>query len=457
MTKIGLFVLLILSLTACGVHGEILVNCVEKCTFETNENLLLASEVELPEFQYANVRELCFGYNRWRFPLQYDSELQPPVYYEEINVFIPWRFSVYTEPDFRSPRIESFEAQFVVILERCSNYYGWALIDTELGEYWTYLNSNRRFIGRRRGLYDNIGYYYPVAFIEGEIVDILDWDNEWILIDNSPSPLWLYLNFLPSTYDLDIFMNQFGNAISVYFRNVETGFYYTHNPNRRYFSASVTKASYALYIYQKAERGEIDLDSYITFTHVDFLGGSGVIRYRYTIGTPISQRELLRKNLMYSDNIATLMLRREHGIRGYQQFVDSLGANPNNVGDNVFNSFLNVLEAGIFMRAIYTYIESDGYFSDEFRQHLLNNQHPFIVSNYPVASKSGWTYPYAWHDMAIVYAPSPFILVILSRGRSGTCGDYKVFEDISRHFQEFNHIWFATETGNRLPNNGSLD
>jgi beta-lactamase class A len=200
---------------------------------------------------------------------------------------------------------------------------------------------------------------------------------------------------------------------------------------------------YVLYIYKKAERGEVDLNSRITYTAADFNGGSGVIRLRYSFGHAFTQRELLGLNLYESDNIATLMLRRVHGIPGYRQFIADIGGNPNFVGNRIMNSNLTANEAGLFAMEIFNYMESDGTYSGELKRNLLNNQFPFIVSDYPVASKTGWTTHIAWHDMAIIYAPSPFILVILSARVGWTAQDYRDFAEISMAFQKFNDRWFV--------------
>jgi beta-lactamase class A len=160
------------------------------------------------------------------------------------------------------------------------------------------------------------------------------------------------------------------------------------------------------------------------------------------MGTQFTQRELLRLNLSYSENIATNMVRRVHGIEGYRRFIYSIGANPHHVRYNIFNSQLTVTDAGTFARQIFHYTQSGGTYSEEFLAHLLNNQYPFIVSDYPVASKTGWTRPHAWHDMAIIQAPSPYILVILSAREGWTLQDYRDFEEISRAFQAFNDTWF---------------
>jgi len=239
---------------------------------------------------------------------------------------------------------------------------------------------------------------HPFDFAEPTIED-LDFFAQWRA-------------FPPPTDALDELLARHNN-LSVYFKNLDTGFIYLHNADRVYMGASVPKAPFSLYIYQRAEQGEIELNE--------------------------RQHRLLRLNLSYSDNDATLALARMHGTAGYRQFVADLGGNPDFVVNSVMGSRLTVNEAGLFALAIYEYIESEGRYSDEMKAHLLDNRIPFIVSDYPLASKSGWTSS-VFHDMAIVYAPSPYILVILSQR-----ANHRIFEEISMAFQSFNDTWFVDE------------
>ena len=250
------------------------------------------------------------------------------------------------------------------------------------------------------------------------------------------------LRFIP-TYALDELLIRHGDNLSVFYKNLETGFIYRYNADRVYFSASVTKASYALYLYQLAEKGIIDLNSRHTFTYADANWGSGIIQRQYEFGATFTLRELLRLNLSESDNVATLMLRRIHGLDGYRSLIAEIGGNPDFIGCRVMNSNLTANEAGLFAKEIFAYIESGGRYSAEFKAHLLDNQFPFITSDYPIASKTGWTSPIAWHEMAIVYAPSPFILVILSERDGWSDADFADFAEISLAFQQFNHKWFV--------------
>jgi len=354
-----------------------------------------------------------------------------------------WEFFVYDTPDFRATPTGRFNPQYTTVTYKQGD--GWALVETWMGPQWAYLTTNRIFLPRATGLFAYRGGTTMEAMINPQVVTVRDGTQEgrWLKIDTWLGPRWVNLDFSPPTQHLDVLLQRFGNNISVYYMNMETGFVYSYNAQRVYFGASLSKASYALYLFQRAERGEIDLTSTLTFTAADQNWGSGIIQGRYRLGTRFTIGELIRLNVSYSDNVATLMLRRHFGTAGYRRFVESLGGNPHRVRSRVMDSDLTAHEAGLFMQAIFQYIHSGGTYSETFRQHLLNNQFPFIVADYPVASKTGWTAPRAWHDMAIVEAPSPYILVVMSARTGWTARDYRDFADISVAFQQFNNTWFT--------------
>lgn len=249
---------------------------------------------------------------------------------------------------------------------------------------------------------------------------------------------------IPDTVHLTQHLQRFGNNLSVYFRNIESGFYFTYNADRRYPSASMPKAFFALYLYQKADAGLFDIDSHITFLQQDHRLGSGIIRHRYNVGTTFSQRRLIQLMLEPSDNIATKMLVRHHGLAGFRQLAYQIaGIASSHVGSRIMNSHVTAGETGAFALAIYDFISTDGYYARLFRNNMYNNLFPFIVSDYELISKSGDFPPYAWHDMAIVFSESPYILVILSAREGWTAEDYRDFADISFMFQRFNASYFV--------------
>ena len=278
-----------------------------------------------------------------------------------------------------------------------------------------------------------------------QYVTVIGRRGGWAQIATYRGLLWTNLAFQPQIEELEAFMAQFGNSVSVFYENFESGFVFSHNGEQVYFGASATKAPFALYIYHKAENDPYAMSAIHTYTRGDFWQGSGVIRHRYAVGQTFTQQQLLALMLSPSDNIATRILRRVHGLDGYRDFVYSLGANPNFV-QNLTYSYLSANDAGIFIRAFWDYINSGGRYAYDFRDNLLANRYKFIISDYPVASKSGWSNNFgrAWHDMAIVYAPSPYGLAILS-SRVGNAADRAVYDQISMFVQDFNTRWFVGE------------
>lgn len=249
-----------------------------------------------------------------------------------------------------------------------------------------------------------------------------------------------YYNLKKKNHILEEFFNQFDH-IGVYYHNINSGFSFSHNGYRNFFAASLTKAPFSMYIYKKADNNLINLNDVHPFLSEYFSSGSGIIRHTYKIGAQISQRQLLAYNLFKSDNIALRMLRSIHGTEGFTSFVYSLGANPNHI-HNITYSRTTARDAGLITLAMYNYIESGSAHSREFLNHLLNNHYSFFVSSYPIAGKTGWFHNFggAWHEMAIIYAPSPFILVVLS---NNYMYDTPLLQKISTFIEEFNSTWFA--------------
>jgi len=271
---------------------------------------------------------------------------------------------------------------------------------------------------------------------------------------------WESLELTPDTSELDEFFYGAGNNVSVFFKNLDTGFTYTHNPERVFFAASLSKTNHAFYMFTLAERGYIDLNEIHYYTVDDRWGGTGVLRFM-DVDTPFTTRELLGLSIRESDNAAYRMLIRqtERGAFSYRDLVSELGASTRMV-QNIISQNTNAYDAGLWMYAIFNYIQSESRFGFYFKYDLMNTSltsHPyfdrgantygrggdinvsFIQADYPMARKYGWARN-AFHEAAIVYAPSPYILIILSNMDSGVHG---LFGEISELMQDFNYRWFT--------------
>lgn len=265
-------------------------------------------------------------------------------------------------------------------------------------------------------------------------------------------------NLAPCTYHLDEFFYQFGNNIGIYYKNLETGFTYTANADRVFFGASLNKANVALYTHIAAERGYIDMYAVHTFTANDWWGGTGIIRFM-PAGTKLTTRELLYHSIVHSDNVAHRMLARYMNRIGfsYQDFVAELGANPDLI-INAYSHNTSARDTAVWFYAMHTYFESSANYGHYLQHDMLNialYSHPYFTrgtvfggndyinvqlmhSDYPIAKKYGWAVS-SFNVAGIVYADSPFMLVIVSNMDNGV---HDLFEEISWLMQEFNEKYF---------------
>jgi beta-lactamase class A len=342
-----------------------------------------------------------------------------PVLAEEI--FVPWEFEIYEEAEFSSRVTGRFGAQNIEVIEQCLG--GWVFAEVN--------------------------------------------DSTWG---------WINLRNAPAIGVLDEFFSPLGNNISVFYMNLETGFTYTHNADRVFFAASLSKSNHALYAYMLAERGLINIYEVQTYRESDFWGGTGVMRFM-SHGLQFTTRELLGLSIRESDNAAFRMLVRLFADSdfSYRDFVNEIGADTAMIRD-VISQNTTARDAGLFMYNIWNYIEGENRFGHYLRHDMLNTaqvSHPhwtrwegsngmgdngigtnvniqMIRSDYPFARKYGWANN-SFHDAGIVYAPSPYILVILSNMHRGA---HDLFEEISWFVQDFNHKHFVAPVPLNAPFHG---
>ena len=273
-----------------------------------------------------------------------------------------------------------------------------------------------------------------------------------------PSPEEVSPAVPPSTDELDAFFSRFGNSIGIYFKNLDTGFVYSYNPGAVFFGASLNKAKHALFIHVAAERGYISMNTVHTFRSEDWWGGSGIIRFMQA-GTRLTTRELLRHSVVYSDNVAHRMLARymANSNFSYRDFVAEIGASTRYI-KNLYSHNTSAADTALWFYALHAYLESDSRYGHYLQYDLLNTayySHPYFTrgtrfggddpvnvrlmhSQYPIAQKFGWAVE-SFNVAGIVYAGSPFILVIISDMDSGA---HDLFNEISQLMQEFNGKYF---------------
>ena len=233
---------------------------------------------------------------------------------------------------------------------------------------------------------------------------------------------------------LDAALRSYSGQVSVGYYALDSGAEYTYNPDRRYNAASLMKAPFCLYILQQASAGQCNLDKQLQYTEKFVSKGTGRLK-NLPVGGWYSIRTLVEYAIRYSDNAALRMLRDEFGTAGFMAYVGQLGIPDPKVIGLITNATVTVEEALIYMQAIHRFMQEDPN-GALLRQYMTTTTNPMIVSaaGYPVVRKYGWA-DKAFHDMAIVEAPQPYVLVILTDHEEGTGSDFSMFRQISGLFE----------------------
>ena len=92
--------------------------------------------------------------------------------------------------------------------------------------------------------------------------------------------------------ELDTLIKSGGTGISVFYKDLSSGYTYTYNSEQKYFIASLIKAPYCMYIYDLASQGKCDLNKSYTYAARHKAGGTGKIQ-DMSVGTSFTLEELI--------------------------------------------------------------------------------------------------------------------------------------------------------------------
>jgi len=219
---------------------------------------------------------------------------------------------------------------------------------------------------------------------------------------------------------LENLFNSSYNHFAFKYTDIYTGFTVSYNENQEIFVASTIKAPMAIYLYEKAEEGLIDLDEKLTYTAAYYNTGSGTLKNK-NFNTKYTVRELISYAIIPSDNAAHNMLMDRFGRADMYNFWTGKGTK------SIFKQYsnwgvTNANDVTIYMKELYDYYNADTELSNELMKNFTSvTFKPLSGKNGSknTANKSGWTGS-VFHDAAIVFDNNPYILVVLSNtGISG--------------------------------------
>lgn len=241
--------------------------------------------------------------------------------------------------------------------------------------------------------------------------------NTNIDINNLPDNIKNIIN------EINNFYNQSNNYFAFKYVDIHTGFTVSYNENQNIFTASTIKDPKDIYIYEMASQGKINLEEELTYTGKYYNTGTGVLK-----NTPFNRnyniKTLVNYSTVHSDNAAHNMLMDRYGRQNMLEFWQNKGTTAI-FTQNTNWGVLNAHDASIYMNELYRFYINDEKYGKELMANFLNATTKFLRSdnNYMIANKSGWSGS-ALHDVGIIFADNPYILIGLSNLGEGNYVTY---------------------------------
>ena len=194
----------------------------------------------------------------------------------------------------------------------------------------------------------------------------------------------------------------------------------------------------ALYIYNKALDGEINLNEKLKYKKSNYMDASKKMN-KYDYGDKIAIADLVGYAVTYSDNAAHNILVDYIGYNKLKEYGKSLGATKTLFGSDLFGE-IDVYDSIIYLKELYRFINDNNQYSDELKQMFLDSEQNYLnipELNIEAAIKYG-EYGEYYHENGIVYADKPYLISILS-----TIGNNeKAFREINAKVYELHKIYY---------------
>lgn len=240
--------------------------------------------------------------------------------------------------------------------------------------------------------------------------------------------------------DINSFLSTTYN-VSIIYKDLEREYTYTYNTNRVYYAASTIKALVALYTYEKAREGEINLDDTLTYNMFYPLDASKYMSTK-NYGDKISFRDLVKYTVEVSDNTAYKMLLDHFGKAKISEYGQSLGATNTLDTEDIYGN-ITPEDAIKYMQALNDFINNNGELGIELKTYFINAEQNDLAlpeENIEAAHKYG-EYSNSYHDIGIVYAEHPYLLVVLTE--EGSKDFQSIVKDISKKIYELHKLYYS--------------
>lgn len=246
-------------------------------------------------------------------------------------------------------------------------------------------------------------------------------------------------NYQELKNNIQALISQYPGKYGVYFIDLNTGQTFEINGYDLFIAASTYKVPLNFYLYTLITDGKIDPNMKVQYTQADYEGGAGSIQAD-PVGSYYTIRELSRRSIEESDNIASNMIMRVVGRDNYIKFMEELGAYVIPYSSNITSP----RDMSMYMKKLLDYVNAHPDTAGELMYYLKNTIYNDRIS-YPipdeieVAHKIG-NLSNVVNDTAIVFHPTrPYILTVLANDVDGSDDSYAytVIRQISKMVYDF--------------------
>jgi beta-lactamase class A len=235
--------------------------------------------------------------------------------------------------------------------------------------------------------------------------------------------------------EIEAYISKYKGQYGVYYLNLEDGTNFGINSTDEYIAASTVKIPINLYLFKQIKEGKVNPENTMVYTKEDYEGGTGKIQYA-KVGSKYTIRKLSEYSIELSDNVATNMLLRLLGRLNVKNYMRDLGGTV--VANN--KNISCPMDMAIYMKEVYKFSDENPELGKElmgyFENTIFNDRIPKLLpEDVKVAHKIG-NQVAALHDVGIVYAKTPYIISIMSKGINEEEA-YDVIAEISRMVYDF--------------------
>lgn len=235
---------------------------------------------------------------------------------------------------------------------------------------------------------------------------------------------------------LDDICDDYGGTISFAYKNLSTGTIITYNADTKYGICSTVKAPFCKNLLAK----RVDPKDEINISVIWDQDGGEVAKGG--IGKTYTTKELIRLAITQSDNSAYYNLVNYYGYESFNKQCAQLGVSYNLGSSWIFNygTANDLLKQYVDIYKYAAKTERGKWLVKLMTKTELESQITAALGDkYPVAHKYGsdWDQK-CYHDCAICYADSPFVLIIMTSQEPETKESDKVFHKLAKQFDIIN-------------------